>query len=155
MRVRRTTTARPQVTGFGFGIGTGRARVATIPAGREIVIPPGGCTGWHFHRVRLEAVVLSGTLTRVLHDLTVEVHQPGTTFVEPAGIGHIHLGHNLGTEPVVLHVTPRLPEGTPFSVPTPAPAGAGPQVCRQHTTEPQAEPVGSTHTSRRISPRTR
>ncbi|MEW2585027.1 cupin domain-containing protein [Streptomyces virginiae] len=155
MGARRTTTARPRLTGFGFGFGTGRARVTTIPAGREIVIPPGGCTGWHFHRVRLEAVVLSGTLTRVLHDLTVEVHRPGTTFVEPAGSEHIHLGHNLGTEPVVLHVTPRLPEGTPFSIPTPPPAGATPEVCRQHDPEPPAEPAGSAHTSRRISPRTR
>ncbi|APU39806.1 MULTISPECIES: cupin domain-containing protein [unclassified Streptomyces] len=158
MGTRRTTTARPQVTGFGFDIGTGRSCVTTIPAGREIVIPPGGCTGWHFHRVRLEAVVLSGTLTRVLHDLTEEVHRPGTTFLEPAGIGHIHLGHNLGTEPVVLHVTPRLPEGTPFSIPVPAPAGATRDVCRRHPPQPPqppAEPGGPPHTSRRISPRTR
>ncbi|MEU7607265.1 cupin domain-containing protein, partial [Streptomyces sp. NPDC041003] len=97
-----------------------------------IVIPPGGCTGWHFHRFRLDAVVLAGTLTRILHDRTVEVHRTGTTFVEPAGIGHIHLGHNLGTEPVVLYVTPALPEGTPFAIPTPAPAGATPAACRSH-----------------------
>ncbi|THA80813.1 cupin domain-containing protein [Streptomyces sp. A0592] len=130
MGARRTTTARPPV--IGFGMSTGKACVTTIPAGHEIVIPPGGCTGWHYHRMRLEAVVLAGTLTRVLHDLTVEVHRPGTAFVEPAGTGHIHLGHNLGTEPVVLHVTPRLPEGTAFSIPTPAPSGATPEVCRQH-----------------------
>ncbi|MEV7561229.1 cupin domain-containing protein [Streptomyces sp. NPDC089795] len=110
----------------------GGACVATLPAGREIVIPPGGCTGWHFHRVRLDAVVLAGTLTRVLHDRTVEVHPAGTTFVEPAGIGHIHLGHNLGTEPVVLHVTPVLPAGTPFAIPTPAPAGVPRALCGQH-----------------------
>ncbi|GAA2630822.1 MULTISPECIES: cupin domain-containing protein [Streptomyces] len=119
---RQTMTARP-----------GGACVATFATGREIVIPPGGCTGWHFHRVRLEAVVVAGTLTRVLHDRTVEVHTAGTTFVEPAGAGHIHLGHNLGTEPVVLRVTPVLPEGTPFSIPTPAPPGATPAVCGQHT----------------------
>ncbi|WP_051779647.1 cupin domain-containing protein [Streptomyces sp. NRRL S-241] len=119
---RQTMTAR-----------TGGTCVATLPTGREIVIPPGGCTGWHFHRVRLDAVVLSGTLTRVLHDRTVEVHTAGTTFVEPAGIGHIHLGHNLGTEPVVLHVTPALPAGTPFSIPTPAPAGITPADCGHHS----------------------
>lgn len=122
MSAPQVTTARP-----------GRARVATAPLGREIVIPPGGCTGWHFHRVRLDAVVLSGTLTRVLHDRTVEVHPSGTTFVEPAGIRHIHLGHNLGSVPVVLYVTPALPEGNPFSIPTPAPPGATPEVCREHT----------------------
>ncbi|MFG2992521.1 cupin domain-containing protein [Streptomyces sp. NPDC048257] len=113
--------------------GPGGACVAAFPHGREIVIPPGGCTGWHFHGVRLDAVVLAGTLTRVLHDRTVEVHPAGTTFVEPAGIRHIHLGHNLGTEPVVLHVTPALPEETPFSIPTAAPPGATPAVCGEHT----------------------
>ncbi|MEU6756105.1 cupin domain-containing protein [Streptomyces sp. NPDC046685] len=111
----------------------GGARVVTAPRGREIVIPPGGCTGWHFHRVRLDAVVLAGTLTRVLHDRTTVVHPAGTTFVEPAGIAHIHLGHNLGSEPVVLYVTPALPEGTPFSIPTPPPPGATPAVCQEHT----------------------
>ncbi|MFE5864034.1 cupin domain-containing protein [Streptomyces virginiae] len=111
---------------------SGGACVAMLPTGREIVIPPGGCTGWHFHRVRLDAVVVAGTLTRVLHDRTVEVHTAGTSFVEPAGIGHIHLGHNLGTEPVVLHVTPALPVGTPFAIPTPAPAGVTRAVCGQH-----------------------
>ncbi|WP_405941480.1 cupin domain-containing protein [Streptomyces sp. NBC_00207] len=110
----------------------GRARGAGAPSGRKIVIPPGGCTGWHFHRVRLDAKVLAGTLTRILHDRTVVVHRAGTTFVEPAGIGHIHLGHNLGTEPVVLYVTPALPEGTPFAIPTPAPAGAASPACRSH-----------------------
>ncbi|MFD6969681.1 cupin domain-containing protein [Streptomyces sp. NPDC059979] len=119
---RQATTARPAGACF-----------VMVPSGREIVIPPGGCTGWHFHRVRLEAVVLAGTLTRVLHDRTVEVHTPGTTFVEPAGIRHIHLGHNLGLEPVVLHVTPELPDGTPFSIPAPAPPGVTPEICEEHT----------------------
>ncbi|WP_412078342.1 cupin domain-containing protein [Streptomyces xanthophaeus] len=109
-----------------------RSRAVFAPAGREIVIAPGGCTGWHYHRVRLDAVVLAGTLTRVLHDRTVEVHRAGTTFVEPAGIGHVHLGHNLGTDPVVLYVTPALPEGTPFAIPTPPPSGATPAVCQEH-----------------------
>ncbi|MFD7261795.1 cupin domain-containing protein [Streptomyces sp. NPDC059874] len=111
---------------------TARPRATPRPPGREIVIPPGGCTGWHFHRVRLDAVVLAGILTRVLYDGTVEVHPAGTTFVEPAGIHHIHLGHNLGVEPVVLHVTPALPEGTPFSIPTPPPPAATRAVCCGH-----------------------
>ncbi|GHI84831.1 cupin domain-containing protein [Streptomyces xanthophaeus] len=110
-----------------------RRRVAAAPAGRKIVIAPGGCTGWHYHHVPLYAVVLAGTLTRVLHDRTIEVHPAGTTFVEPAGIGHVHLGHNLGTDPVVLQVTPARPEVTPFSIPSPAPRGATPAVCREHT----------------------
>lgn len=109
------------------------ARVpAADPAARKIVIPPGGCTGWHYHRVRLDAVVLSGTLTRVLHDRTVVEHRAGTVFVEPAGIHNVHLGHNLGSEPVVLLVTPALAPGTPFSLPTAPPPGVTPAVCREH-----------------------
>ncbi|MEU9142922.1 cupin domain-containing protein [Streptomyces sp. NPDC048349] len=120
------------MTGQQVTVRPARARIPAAPAGRKIVIPPGGCTGWHYHRVRLHAVVLAGTLTRVLHDGTVEVHRPGTAFEEPAGIGHIHLGHNFGSEPVVLHVTPSLPVGTPFAIPTPPPPGVTPAVCREH-----------------------
>ncbi|MGW0751801.1 cupin domain-containing protein [Streptomyces sp. NPDC002587] len=112
-----------------------RSRAGAGTGAREVVIPPGGCTGWHYHRVRLNAVVLAGTLTRVLHDRSVVVHRAGAAFVEPAGIRHIHLGHNLGSEPVVIHVTPALPAGTaltPFSIPAPAPAGITPAVCREH-----------------------
>ncbi|MER5870145.1 cupin domain-containing protein [Streptomyces sp. NPDC002044] len=110
------------------------ARVAPEPAGREVVIAPGGCTGWHYHRVPLNAVVRAGTLTRVLHDRSVVVHRAGTAFVEPAGADHVHLGHNLGSEPVVLYVTPglRTAAGAPFAIATPAPRGATRAVCRDH-----------------------
>ncbi|MFI8498706.1 cupin domain-containing protein [Streptomyces sp. NPDC085524] len=108
-----------------------KSRPKPAAPAREVVIPPGGCTGWHFHRVPLDAVVLEGTLTRVLHDGTVEVHPAGTSFVEPAGIDHIHLGHNLGAEPVVLRITPALPVGTPFAISTPPPPGvSGASCCR-------------------------
>lgn len=100
---------------------------------REIAIEPGGCTGWHYHRVPLMAVVKSGTLTRILHDGTVEVHHAGTSFVEPAGIRHVHLGRNLGPAPVVLCVTAALAEGDPFALPAEAPAGATPCACPTRT----------------------
>ncbi|MFJ6717116.1 cupin domain-containing protein [Streptomyces sp. NPDC091259] len=109
-----------------------RATDASDLIGREIVIAPGECTGWHYHDVPLMAVVKCGTLTRVLHDDTVEVHSAGTTFVEPPGIDHIHLGRNLGTDPVVLQVTCSLAEDAPWSVPTPAPATATPCGCPGH-----------------------
>ncbi|MEU7065963.1 cupin domain-containing protein [Streptomyces sp. NPDC051578] len=109
-----------------------RRTEASDLVGREIVIAPGECTGWHYHDVPLMAVVKSGTLTRILHDDTVEVHPAGTTFVEPAGIDHIHLGRNLGTEPVVLQVTCSLAEDAPWSVATPAPPAATPCGCPGH-----------------------
>ncbi|MEU0136007.1 cupin domain-containing protein [Streptomyces sp. NPDC006296] len=82
---------------------------------REITVAPGGSTGWHTHRGQLIAVVKSGTLTRTLHDCTVEVTPAGTSFIEPSGAGHRHIGRNLGAEPVVLWVTYLLPEGSPLS----------------------------------------
>ncbi|MFD9410757.1 cupin domain-containing protein [Streptomyces sp. NPDC059989] len=105
----RQATARPP-----------EAAVSHDLVGREIVIEPGGCTGWHYHRVPLIALLRSGTLTRILHDDTVVVHHAGSSFVEPAGIRHIHLGRNLGTEPVVLYVTCALAEDDPLSIPAPA-----------------------------------
>ncbi|MFD9877848.1 cupin domain-containing protein, partial [[Kitasatospora] papulosa] len=50
-----------------------------------------------------------------LHDCSVEVTPAGTSFIEPSGADHRHIGRNLGTEPVVLWVTYLLPEGSPLS----------------------------------------
>ncbi|MEU0301414.1 cupin domain-containing protein [Streptomyces sp. NPDC006175] len=82
---------------------------------REITVAPGGSTGWHTHRGELIAVVKAGTLTRTLHDCSVEVTPAGTSFIEPSGAGHRHIGRNLGAELVVLWVTYLLPEGSELS----------------------------------------
>lgn len=82
---------------------------------RTITIAPGGSTGWHTHAGQLIAVVESGTLTRTLSDCSVEVTPAGTSFIEPSGPGHRHIGRNNGTEPVVLWVTYLLPEGRALS----------------------------------------
>jgi quercetin dioxygenase-like cupin family protein len=88
---------------------------------RTITIEPGGSTGWHYHLGKLIAVVQSGTLTRTMADCSVEVATAGQSFVEPDGANHVHIGRNLGTEPVVLYVTYLLPEGAPLSVDAPNP----------------------------------
>lgn len=94
---------------------------------RTITVAPGGTTGWHHHDGQLIAVVRSGTLTRTLADCSVEVSSAGDSFIEPAGANRVHVGRNLGTEPVVLYVTYLLPKGAPMSVDEPAPAcAAGP-----------------------------
>ncbi|MET9854766.1 cupin domain-containing protein [Streptomyces sp. NPDC006450] len=122
---------------------------------REVEIGPGGCTGWHYHRVPLIAVVKSGTLTRILRDGTVEVHHTGTSFVEPAGRRHVHLGRNLGTEPVVLCVTAALAEGDLFALPAVAPPGTTPCACHADAVSSGSVNRAANQTSRRISPRTR
>jgi len=110
------------VSGTVVAVGTspGKLKVKT-PNGRTdvtfrtITVEPGGSTGWHTHRGQLIAVVKSGTLTRTLDDCTVEVTPAGTSFIEPSGAKHRHIGRNLGSEPVVLWVTYLLPEGSPLS----------------------------------------
>ena len=82
---------------------------------REITIEPGGSTGWHHHTGELLAVVQAGTLTRQLEDCSEVTTPTGGAFVEPAGRQHVHVGRNLGTEPVVLYVAYVLPAGRPFS----------------------------------------
>ncbi|WP_069172332.1 cupin domain-containing protein [Streptomyces griseus] len=102
------------------GTSTGKLKVKT-PQGRTdvtfrtITVAPGGSTGWHTHRGQLIAVVKSGTLTRTLDDCSVEVTPAGTSFIEPSGLRHRHIGRNLGTEPVVLWVTYLLAEGSALS----------------------------------------
>lgn len=76
-----------------------------------ITVEPGGSTGWHTHCGQLIAVVKSGTLTRTLHDCSVEATSAGSSFIEPSGARHRHIGRNLGSEPVVLWVTYLLPRG--------------------------------------------
>ncbi|MFE4328331.1 cupin domain-containing protein [Streptomyces sp. NPDC056831] len=102
------------------GTSVGKLKVKT-PNGRTdvtfrtITVEPGGSTGWHTHGGQLVAVVKSGTLTRTLDDCSVEVTPAGSSFIEPSGSAHRHIGRNLGTEPVVLWVTYLLPEGSALS----------------------------------------
>ncbi|MFJ4913714.1 cupin domain-containing protein [Streptomyces sp. NPDC088726] len=102
------------------GTSPGKLKVKT-PKGRtdvtfrKITVAPGGSTGWHTHRGQLVAVVKKGTLTRTLDDCSVEVTPAGTSFIEPSGADHRHIGRNLGTGPVVLWVTYLLPEGSELS----------------------------------------
>ncbi|MEU3216633.1 cupin domain-containing protein [Streptomyces sp. NPDC006971] len=102
------------------GTSAGKLKVKT-PDGRTdvtfrtITVEPGGSTGWHTHRGQLIAVVKSGTLTRTLHDCSVEATSAGSSFIEPSGARHRHIGRNLGSEPVVLWVTYLLPEGSELS----------------------------------------
>ncbi|MFH8475632.1 cupin domain-containing protein [Streptomyces sp. NPDC018000] len=102
------------------GTSAGKLKVKT-PNGRTdvtfrtITVEPGGSTGWHTHSGQLIAVVKSGTLTRTLDDCSVEVTPAGSSFIEPSGADHRHIGRNLGTEPVVLWVTYLLPQGSALS----------------------------------------
>ena len=101
-----------------FSISDRRPRDFTF---RQITIPPGATTGWHYHDGELVAVVHQGTLTRITTDCRRHTHPTGSALVEPAGRRQVHAGYNLGIENVVLFVTYLIPQGQPLSVAAEAP----------------------------------
>ena len=88
---------------------------------REITIQPGGSTGWHYHDGRVFGVVREGTLTRTMADCSVVVSPTGSAVTEDSGADHVHVGRNLGPEPLVLWVDYIEPAGAPLSVDVPDP----------------------------------
>lgn len=116
------------VSGTVLATGTSKGTIKVKNAGatdvivRQVTIEPGGSTGWHYHNGDLIAVITKGTLTRTLDDCSVIVNRAGQSIVEAGGRRHVHIGRNLGTEPVELYVTYVLPKGSPLSVDAPAPA---------------------------------
>ncbi|MCF2130957.1 MULTISPECIES: cupin domain-containing protein [Streptomyces] len=89
---------------------------------REITIPPGQGTGWHFHDGVLHARVAQGTLSHF--DAGCEsdgVWSKGDFLTEPSGSDHVHIGQNRGDTDVVLQVLYVLPHGAPFSQDAPNP----------------------------------
>ncbi|MCX5087653.1 cupin domain-containing protein [Streptomyces sp. NBC_00365] len=83
---------------------------------REVTIPPGQATGWHFHDGTLYAYVEQGTLSHFDSTCASDgVYARGSSLKEPSGSDHVHIGRNLGTTDVVLEVLYVLPHGAPFS----------------------------------------
>jgi quercetin dioxygenase-like cupin family protein len=83
---------------------------------REITIPPGQATGWHYHDGPLYGYVKKGTLSHFDSTCVRDgLYRSGDSLTEPSGPGHVHIGRNLGTTPLVLDVLYVLPHGAPFS----------------------------------------
>jgi len=83
---------------------------------RQLVIQPGGSTGWHWHDGTLYAYVEHGTLTHTDSDCTTtQVYNERPSFTEASGAGNVHIGRNLGTTPVTLNVLYVNPAGSPLS----------------------------------------
>jgi quercetin dioxygenase-like cupin family protein len=88
---------------------------------REIIIQPGGSTGWHYHDGRTFGVVREGTLTRTMEDCSEMISPTGVGVTEEGG--NVHVGRNLGPVPVVLWVVRIAPAGTPWAMEVPPPPG--------------------------------
>ena len=92
---------------------------------QEIVIQPGGHTGWHSHGGLALVTVAAGTLTLFDdHDPCHGTAYPtGTAFLDP-GSNHVHIARNLGTTPVTVRVQYINRTGTAIRIDKPAPAGS-------------------------------
>jgi quercetin dioxygenase-like cupin family protein len=89
---------------------------------REIMIAPGGSTGWHWHDGRLYGVIRQGTLTHNMADCSIDgIYQAGDSITGPGGADHVHIGRNLGTTPLVIQVLYVDPAGSPLSEDEPDP----------------------------------
>ncbi|MFJ9376421.1 cupin domain-containing protein [Streptomyces sp. NPDC101455] len=89
---------------------------------REITIPPGQATGWHYHDGPLYGFIKEGTLSHFDSSCASDgVYRAGSPIQEPAGSGNVHIGRNLGNVPLVLDVLYVLPHGSPFSEDAPNP----------------------------------
>jgi quercetin dioxygenase-like cupin family protein len=89
---------------------------------REITIAPGGSTGWHSHDGQLFGVVKEGTLTHYRADCSVDgLYTGGQSIAEKGGPGYVHIGRNLGPDPLVLQVLYIDPAGAPLSDDAPDP----------------------------------
>jgi quercetin dioxygenase-like cupin family protein len=89
---------------------------------KQITIAPGGSTGWHWHPGRVFGVIRAGTLTHDFADCSVDgIYPAGAPITEESGPDHVHIGRNLGTEPVVMWVVYIDAAGAPLSVEAPNP----------------------------------
>ena len=91
----------------GHGLVVSNAPGAGEVVVQEIVIAPGGTTGWHSHPGPVVVVVKAGALTYVSQDKGVcyeKTYPAGKSFIDP-GQGNAHTAFNRGTENLVLIAT--------------------------------------------------
>ena len=89
---------------------------------KQITIAPGGSTGWHWHSGRVFGVIRQGTLTHDVADCSSDGSYPaGSPITEGSGPGDVHIGRNLGPEPVVMWVLYIDAAGDPLSNGVPNP----------------------------------
>jgi hypothetical protein len=95
---------------------------------QQIVIAPGGSTGWHSHPGPAVALVKSGELTLYSSEdptCTGRVFSAGQGFVD-SGQGHVHVARNLSSNPTEVWVTYfDVPPGESVRIDAPASGNCG------------------------------
>lgn len=111
----------------------GRATIASaisipVPSGldfviQEVVIAPGGTSGWHTHPGQSMILVTGSGVTFVHADCTTTAYPAGTGFIDQPGA--IHMVRNDGAAPAILFATyTNVPVGGGFRIDASAPACA-------------------------------
>lgn len=89
---------------------------------KQITIAPGGSTGWHWHPGRVFGVIREGTLTHDMANCTEDGSYPaGSPVTEGTGPDNVHIGRNIGPDPVVMWVSYIVLAGSPLSNDVPNP----------------------------------
>jgi quercetin dioxygenase-like cupin family protein len=95
---------------------------------QQIIIGPGGSTGWHSHPGPVVVLVKAGQLTFYSSDdptCTPRIYSAGEAFIEP-GQGHVQLGRNLSGQNVELWATYfDVPAGGPIRLDAADPGNCG------------------------------
>lgn len=114
------SSAAPPATGVPELLGVGlldypvdlRTPGPAVFSVREVVIPPGGTTGWHAHPGTETSVVTAGTLTVQILDGCEPVRfDAGDALFVADAVPHVQ--RNEGTAPVEMVVTYLLAPGAP------------------------------------------
>jgi quercetin dioxygenase-like cupin family protein len=91
---------------------------------QQIVIAPGGATGWHSHPGPVVVLIKSGQMSFYDGDdptCTVRTYSAGQAFID-SGQGHVHIARNEGSENLELWATYfDVPPGQPFRLDSPNP----------------------------------
>jgi quercetin dioxygenase-like cupin family protein len=95
---------------------------------QQIIIGPGGSTGWHSHPGPVVVLVTAGALTLYSSEdptCTPRTYSAGHAFVE-SGQGHVNLARNLGNQNVELWATYfDVPAGAPIRLDAADPGNCG------------------------------
>jgi quercetin dioxygenase-like cupin family protein len=114
---------------FGFR-GDYRQEVIQVNNAREtvmqqIVIAPGGNTGWHTHPGPVVVLIKSGQMSFYGEDSALRTYSAGEAFVD-SGQGHVHIARNEGSENLELWATYfDVPPGGAFRIDAPNPGNCG------------------------------
>jgi len=91
---------------------------------QQVVIAPGGYTGWHTHPGPVLVLVKAGALTLYSGEdptCTGRTYTAGQAFVD-RGQGHVHIGRNEGSENLeIWSAYFDVPPGQPFRIDAPSP----------------------------------